>query len=77
MQVSKWGNSLALRLPQAVVEALDLKPGDDVLIHLAGARDFVIEKSPGVEEVLARIRQYRGRLPEDFRFDRFEANERG
>ncbi|WP_254045379.1 AbrB/MazE/SpoVT family DNA-binding domain-containing protein [Thiohalocapsa sp. ML1] len=25
MQVSKWGNSLAVRLPAAVVEALDLR----------------------------------------------------
>ena len=28
MQVAKWGNSLAVRLPSAVVEALDLKEGD-------------------------------------------------
>jgi antitoxin MazE len=28
MQVSKWGNSLAVRLPAAVVEALGLKEGD-------------------------------------------------
>ena len=27
MQVSKWGNSLAVRLPAAVVEALALKEG--------------------------------------------------
>lgn len=25
MQVSKWGNSLAVRLPASVVEALELK----------------------------------------------------
>jgi len=27
MQVAKWGNSLAIRLPAAVVEALELKEG--------------------------------------------------
>lgn len=27
MQVAKWGNSLAVRLPAAVVEALELKEG--------------------------------------------------
>ena len=30
MQVSKWGNSLAVRLPRAVVDALDLKEGDQM-----------------------------------------------
>jgi antitoxin MazE len=29
MQVAKWGNSLALRLPAAIVEALSLKEGDE------------------------------------------------
>ena len=31
MQVSKWGNSLAVRLPAAVVEALELKDGDQIV----------------------------------------------
>lgn len=77
MQVAKWGNSLAVRLPAAVVEALDLKPGDNVDIHVQGERAFAIEKSPGARELLARLRKYRGRLPVDFKFDRLEANERG
>jgi len=38
MQVCKWGNSLAVRLPAAVVEALDLKEGDNIEIDVAGAR---------------------------------------
>lgn len=76
MQVSKWGNSLAIRLPSAVVEALDLKEGDDVEIHAAGKRAFHIERKPGTRQLLARLRKFRGRLPADFRFDRLEANER-
>jgi antitoxin MazE len=76
MQVAKWGNSLAVRLPAAVVDALDLKPGDHIEIHVKGDRSFAIEKSPSAAELLARIRKYRGRLPSDFRFDRAEANER-
>jgi antitoxin component of MazEF toxin-antitoxin module len=28
MQVAKWGNSLAVRLPAVVIEALRLKEGD-------------------------------------------------
>ena len=76
MQVAKWGNSLAIRLPKAVVEALDLKEGDDISIHVMGARAFEIEKSLTPQEALARLRKYRGRLPADFLFDREEANER-
>jgi len=30
MQVSKWGNSLAVRLLKKLVEALKLRPGDEL-----------------------------------------------
>jgi antitoxin MazE len=76
MQVSKWGNSLAVRLPAQVVEVLGLKEGDDIEIEVAGARRFEVARRAGVSEVLARLRAYRGRLPEGFKFDRLEANER-
>ena len=77
MQVSRWGNSLAVRIPQSVVEALELKEGDSIEIHLVGQRSFEIRKTPTPKELLARLRKYRGRLPADFRFDRLEAHERG
>lgn len=76
MQVSKWGNSLAVRLPATVVEALKLKEGDDIEIQVVQARTFEVSKKPGARELLARIRKFRGRLPADFRFDRLDANER-
>ena len=38
MQVAKWGNSLAVRLPAIVVEALGLKEGDEIEIHVADGR---------------------------------------
>jgi antitoxin MazE len=76
MQVAKWGNSLAVRLPAAVVEALTLKEGDEIEIEIAGARAFEIKKRPGARELLARLRKFRGRLPADFKFDRLAANER-
>ena len=40
MRVAKWGNSLAIRLPAAVVEALELKEGDEVEVRVAGLRSF-------------------------------------
>ena len=76
MQVAKWGNSLAVRLPSAVVDALKLKEGDDIEIHVVGAREFAVARKPGRAELLKRLRAFRGRLPADFKFDRDEANAR-
>jgi virulence-associated protein VagC len=45
MQVAKCGNSLAVRLPAAVVEALTLKEGDEIEIHVAVARVFEVNPS--------------------------------
>jgi antitoxin MazE len=76
MHVSKWGNSLAIRLPAAVVEALQLKEGDEIEVEVAGSRSFAVRRRPDVSELLARIRKYRGKMPKDFKFDRLEANAR-
>ena len=76
MQVSKWGNSLAVRLPKAVVEALDLKEGDEIEILVAGMRRFEIARDKTREEALARLRALRRPLPKGFKFDRNETNER-
>ena len=76
MQVSKWGNSLAVRLPSSVVELLELKEGDDIEIHVADKRELGVARKPGREELLKRLRNFRGRLPPDFKFDRDEANAR-
>lgn len=75
MQVSKWGNSLAVRLPTTVVEALGLKDGDNIEIEVLGEKQFQIQRTLQNAELLARLRRYRGRLPADFRFDRLEAHD--
>ena len=77
MQVSKWGNSLAIRLPAAVVEALQLHEGDDVEVVVAGERVFGIQKKRTAKEWLERLRPYRGKMPADFIFSRDESNDRG
>jgi antitoxin MazE len=76
MQVAKWGNSLAVRLPAAVVEALRLREGDEIEIHIAGAREFGVARKPSRQDFLNQLRAYRGRLPRDFKFNREEANAR-
>jgi antitoxin MazE len=76
MQVARWGNRLAVRLPQAVVEVLKLKEGDEIEITVAGTRRFEIARDRRREEALKRLRSLRRPLPEGFKFDRDEANER-
>ena len=76
MQVSKWGNSLAIRLPAAVVDALDLKDGDQIEVRIAGSREFEISRDRQREIALERLRKMKWSLPPGFKFDREEANER-
>lgn len=76
MQVAKWGNSLAVRLPAAVVEALELKEGDSIAIRIADARTFDVERDDRRLRAMERIRSLAKALPEGWRFDRDEANAR-
>ena len=76
MQVAKWGNSLAVRLPKAVVDALELKAGDDIEITVAGDRKFEVTRDQRRQEALERIKAMSFPLPKGFRFNREEANER-
>ena len=70
MKVAKWGNSLAVRLPVAVVEAMQLRDGDKIEILAQDARTLVVSRKPDLAERLQRLRRFRGRLPADFSFDR-------
>ncbi len=77
-RISKWGNSLAVRLPKKVVDALALKDGDEV--HL-GVREgsppaFEVSRAERVERAIESLRRFEGMMPPDFKFDREEANSR-
>ena len=74
MQVSKWGNSLAIRLPQAVVEALQLKEGDEIEISVAGAREFAVDRDRRRERALEILRNSNWKFPVGWKFDREAAN---
>lgn len=76
MKLAKWGNSLAVRLPSSVIEALDLKDGDDIEIEVVGARQLEVKRTEDSRQVLERLKKFRGRLPPDFHFDRLDANAR-
>ena len=76
MQVGRWGNSLAVRLPAAVVEALELKEGDQIEIRIASDRVFEVTRDRSTHRALERLRRIRKPLPPGFSFSREEANER-
>jgi len=76
MQVSKWGNSLAVRLSAAVVEALNLKEGDEIEISIAGKREFKVARDRSGERALKQLREMKWSFPPDFRFNREEIHER-
>jgi antitoxin MazE len=75
-RVSKWGNSLAVRIPAPVVDALGLKEGDEIEISVAGKRDFKVARDQSKEKALETIRRLARPFPRGFKFDREEANER-
>ncbi|MGE8589641.1 MAG: AbrB/MazE/SpoVT family DNA-binding domain-containing protein, partial [Alcaligenes sp.] len=52
MRVFKFGSGLALRLPDNVVDALNLKEGDDVEIQVKDDRCFEVRKTVDEEEAL-------------------------
>lgn len=76
MKVARWGNSLAVRLPRDVAEALALKEGDEVALRPAGDRTFEVVRDRRREEALASIKAMQWPLPANYRFDRDEIYDR-
>lgn len=76
MKIFKWGSGLAVRLPASIVEALELKKGDDIEIRVAGRHQLEVARTPDRHALIERLRAFRGRLLADFRFDRDEAKAR-
>lgn len=76
MLVAKWGNSLAVRLPKKLVEEMKLRPGDELTIVEASDRTIAVDRIDRRKAALERMAGRDWRLPEGYRFDRDEANER-
>ena len=76
MRVSKWGDSLAVRLPKALVESMGLRTGDELSIVDVVERTLVVQKDDQRQRVLENMRTRNWTLPPDYKFDRDEANER-
>lgn len=73
MQVAKWGNSLAVRLPAKLVAELGLAEGDEIEVVKATRQQLEVAKAERREKALAEIRALRGLVPADYRFSRKDA----
>lgn len=77
MQVAKWGNSLAVRIPADLARKLGLKEGDDVELGSGEAGQLLITSDmQRREDLIRRIKELARPLPADHKFDREEANAR-
>lgn len=77
MKVSKWGNSLAIRIPADVAATLGFAEGDQIKIESVDGK-LIAEREKTVEEMWERFEEIRNKVkwPADYKFDRDEANSR-
>ena len=76
MVVSRWGNSLGVRLPRALVDDLGLQPGDELEVVAATSTRIELVKDVRRAQAVDRMRARGLRIPEGYVFDRDEANAR-
>ena len=59
VRVSKWGNSLAVRLPKAVLDKLNLREGQrlDIIVEGREARLKPVSARPSLEDIVAEIKR--------------------
>ncbi len=76
MQIAKWGNDLAVRLPADVIARQGLKEGDEVSLEVQNETLAQLHKRRTPGEAIAHIRTMQRPFPEGWKFDRDEANER-
>ncbi len=74
MHLGKWGRSLAVRIPSALVKKFNLKEGDpfDADAFEALIENSLIERQAAID----MVRKLRRPLPQGYKFDREEANAR-
>ena len=76
MLVSRWGNSLGVRLPRALVQKLGLEPGDELEVVSASRARIILTRDDRRAKAVQRMRRRALPLPEGYAFDREETNTR-
>jgi antitoxin MazE len=72
VKVSEWGNSLGIRIPKDVVDALGLKKGDEIEVRLAGQRTLEVARDDHRDQAIQRMRALARPLPPGWKFSRDE-----
>lgn len=72
MQISKWGNSLAVRLPKALTDELGLKAGDEVTMVAQPDGTIALAKDERRKRAIERLSELRLPIPPDYKFNREE-----
>jgi antitoxin MazE len=72
VKVSEWGNSLGIRIPKDVVDALHLKKGDEIEVRLAGERILEVCRDDRRQRAIERMRALARPLPAGWKFSRDE-----
>ncbi|BDT79297.1 MULTISPECIES: AbrB/MazE/SpoVT family DNA-binding domain-containing protein [Polynucleobacter] len=63
IKISKWGNSMALRIPTAFVKEIKLKDGDSVEITLSKDGSLIIRPQKlSRKEIMEKLRAFRATL---------------
>ena len=79
MQIGKWGNSLAVRLPKTLADRFALREGDEfdsLALEAALATLHADQARQQRRQAIDEIAETRWTLPTDWKFDREEANAR-
>ena len=79
IQIGRWGNSLAVRLPKALADRFNLAEGDEfdvAALEAALATLHADEAHEQRKQALREIAETRWTLPPQWKFDREDANAR-
>jgi antitoxin MazE len=76
MKVERWGDGLAMPIPEDVVAEFNIQPGDNVefSVHDGKITMIVRPEKDAVRLMIERMRENRRPLPPDYKFNRAEAN---
>ncbi len=76
MRIFKFGDGLGVCIPQAIVDELGLKEGDDIAVRVGTDRNFELTTADARSKAFERIKAFKLQLPPDWVFDRDDANSR-
>ncbi len=73
---SKWGNSIAIRVPTGVVAKLGTSADEEAEITVTGDCSFEVRRDRRREQAIEKLHSMSLKLPEDYVFNREELHER-